>query len=80
MPTKEQTIAWEKQVRIEELKQKLDETDYIDNKRLGAVVNYVITYDRTELEALNEEYKEEIAQRQAWRDEINRLEEELKNL
>ena len=63
--------------RIQELKIALKETDYIDNKRLDAISKYIITGDRTELEALNEEYKEEIAQRQAWRDEINALEEQL---
>ena len=66
--------------KILELKLKLQETDYIDHKLLKAVVNYIVTYDRTELLNLCEEYKEEIAQRQAWRDEINRLEQELKSL
>ena len=63
--------------RINEIEKELNKTDYIDNKRLNAVVKFILTGDRTELEALNEEYKEEIAQREAWRDEINALEKEL---
>ena len=63
--------------RINEIEQELDKTDYIDNKRLNAVVKFILTGDRMELEALEEEYKEEIAQREVWRDEINALEKEL---
>ena len=67
-------------IKIGEFKNKLRSTDYIDHKLLKSVVNYIVTYDRTELLNLCEEYKEEIAQRQTWRDEINRLEQELKSL
>jgi hypothetical protein len=63
--------------RISELKTSLYNTDYIDHKLVKAVVNYIVTDDKTELLNLCEEYKEEIEQRQAWRDEINRLEKEL---
>lgn len=51
--------------RIAELKQKLQETDY-----------KAIKYSEGELSA--EEYAETKAQRRAWREEINKLEEELK--
>ena len=52
--------------RIIELKQKLQETDY-----------KAIKYSEGELSA--EEYAETKAQRRAWREEINKLEEELKD-
>ena len=52
--------------RISELKQKLAETDY-----------KAIKYSEGELSA--EEYAETKAQRRAWREEINKLEEELKD-
>ena len=52
--------------RIVELKQKLQETDY-----------KAIKYSEGELSA--EEYAETKAQRRAWREEINKLEEELKD-
>ena len=51
--------------RIIELKQKLEDTDY-----------KAIKYAEGELSA--EEYAETKAQRRAWREEINKLEEELK--
>ena len=52
--------------RISELKQKLQETDY-----------KAIKYAEGELS--EEEYAETKAQRRAWREEINKLEEELKD-
>lgn len=52
--------------RIVELKQKLQETDY-----------KAIKYAEGELS--QEEYAETKAQRRAWREEINKLEEELKD-
>ena len=52
--------------RIAELKQKLQETDY-----------KAIKYAEGELSS--EEYAETKAQRRAWREEINKLEEELKD-
>ena len=52
--------------RIAELKQKLQETDY-----------KAIKYSEGELSV--EEYAETKAQRRAWREEINKLEEELKD-
>ena len=53
--------------RIVELKQKLAETDY-----------KAIKYSEGELST--EEYAETKAQRRAWREEINKLEEELKDV
>ena len=50
-----------KEIQIEDLKQKLSETDYIACKIAEGV-------------ATAEEYADVIAQRQAWREEINKLE------
>ena len=66
-PYSEQEIkAIKNNNRISELKQKLQETDY-----------KAIKYSEGELSA--EEYAETKAQRRAWREEINKLEEELKD-
>jgi hypothetical protein len=61
--SEEEKAAEEKQNRIAELKQKLAETDYIVLKI-------------AEGSATKKEYAEKIAQRQAWRTEINDLEAE----
>ena len=50
-----------KEIQIEELKQKLSDTDYIACKIAEGV-------------ATAEEYADVIAQRQVWREEINKLE------
>ena len=60
IPEEEYTIP--KEIQIQELKQKLSETDYIACKI-------------AEGEATVEEYSDVIAQRRAWREEINKLEE-----
>ena len=52
-----------KEMQIAELKQKLTDTDYVACKIAEGV-------------ATKEEYAEIIAQRQAWREEINKLESE----
>lgn len=61
--TAEEKAAEEKAQRISELKQKLSETDYIAAKIAEGA-------------ATKEEYADLLAQRQAWRDEINELEAE----
>ena len=63
----EEKAAEEKQNRIAELKRMLSETDYIVLKI-------------AEGSATKKEYAEKIAQRQAWRTEINDLEAELENV
>ena len=60
VPEEEYTIP--KEIQIQELKQKLSDTDYIACKI-------------AEGEATVEEYSDVIAQRRAWREEINKLEE-----
>lgn len=80
MPTREQTIAWEKQVKIEELKHKLAKTDYICNKLTEAICEYIIQGASNAIVNTYNEYKEVLSQRRAWRNEINALEEELQNI
>ena len=65
---------------ITELKQKLSATDYIDHKINAAMAKYLVKGDKTELLVLYEEYEPMLIQRQAWRDEINNLENQLKEL
>ena len=64
--TEQEIKVIENNNRISELKQKLQETDY-----------KAIKYAEGELSV--EEYAETKAQRRAWREEINKLEEELKD-
>lgn len=66
--------------RVFELEKKLYKTDYVDNKISAATAKYLVDGDKTELLALYEEYKPMLAQRQAWRDEINELREKLYKL
>jgi rubrerythrin len=63
----EEKAAEDRQNRIAELKRMLSETDYIALKI-------------AEGSATKKEYSEKIAQRQAWRTEINDLEAELENV
>lgn len=54
-------LAYSKETQIAELKQKLADTDYIACKIAEGVATW-------------EEYSEILAQRQGWRNEINKLE------
>lgn len=64
--------------KIAKIKESLGKTDYITNKLTEAITEYIVKGDNTAVVAVYTEYKEIIAQRQAWRDEINALENELK--
>lgn len=64
--------------KIAKIKESLHDTDYITNKLTEAITEYIVKGDNTAVVAVYTEYKEIIAQRQAWRDEINALENELK--
>ena len=68
------------EVRTAKLTQKLDETDYIDNKLTEAIVEYIVTEDKTKLIELRSKYAKELADRESWRKEINVLETQLKQL
>ena len=64
--------------KINKCKSMLDSTDYIDNKLTEALCECIVNANREKLVAVYIEYQEVLKQRQAWRDEINSLEEELK--
>lgn len=65
---------------INELTQKLESTDYIANKLAEAVSKYISTGDNTDVLLLREKYALELANREAWRKEIDKLQQELKML
>ena len=70
----------EKIKKINELKANLYNTDYISSKLAEVIAEYLISDngDKSKLVAIYNEYQETIKNKQAWRDEINALEEELK--
>lgn len=72
-PTEKQLAQQE----IQELKQKLFDTDYISNKLAEAVSKYIATGDNTEVVELRTKYSKELENRQLWRDRINELEKLL---
>lgn len=65
---------------IQKIRKNLSTTDYVTNKLTEAAVKYLIYGDKTALEITYLEYKLILDQRQAWRDEINRLENQLKEI
>jgi uncharacterized protein YlxP (DUF503 family) len=65
---------------INELKAKLDKSDYVTSKLTEVIAIAMVQGDNTRLVEVYNEYKELIDQRQAWRDEINRLEAQLAEL
>ena len=70
----------ENQKRIAELTQQLEKTDYIANKLAEAVSKYISTGDNTDVLLLREKYALELANREEWRKEIDKLQQELKLL
>lgn len=62
------------QQEIQELNQKLLDTDYIANKLAEAVSKYLATGDNTEVVELRTKYSKQLEDRQLWRDRINELE------
>lgn len=69
-----------KQLEIDKLTQLLQETDYIANKLAEAVSKYISTGDNTDVLLLREKYALELANREEWRKEIDKLQQELKTL
>lgn len=65
--------------KIAELKQNLSNTDYVANKLSEEIATSFVTGDNSSVIALRNKYFKILADRDAWREEINRLEEELKN-
>lgn len=66
--------------RVEELKNKLSETDYVSNKLTEAIAEYVIKGDSSAVVAVYDEYREILSLRKSWRDEINQCEVRLNEL
>lgn len=92
-PAKEETYEYEQiqvyvpytekeyaEVRINKLTQNLEKTDYIANKLAEAVSKYIATGDNTDVLLLREKYALELANREEWRKEIDKLQQELKLL
>lgn len=71
---------WKIQDNIKKLKQKLDKSDYVTSKLTEAIAIAMVQGDNTKLVEVYNEYKELIAQRQAWRDEINSLQQQYEEL
>lgn len=67
-------------VKIIRLKRKLDESDYIASKLSEAIAISTVEDNNERMIAVYNEYKDLIYQRQAWRDEINALESEMKSI
>ena len=67
-------------IRIKILKIKLANSDYIASKLAEAIAEYLVVDngDKSKLVAIYNEYQEALKNKQAWRAEINSLEEELK--
>lgn len=65
--------------RYIELMNNFRRTDYITDKLVEAIVEYIIHGDSSKVLSLCSEYESAIEQRKAWRAEINELQEKLKN-
>lgn len=64
--------------KILKYKRELEKTDYITDKLTEAIAESLITANNARLLSLYAEYKTVLDQRQAWRDAINTMEEELR--
>ena len=64
--------------KLNELTQNLVKTDYIANKLAEAVSKYISTGDNTDVLLLREKYALELINREQWRKEIDKLQQELK--
>ena len=70
----------EKTEKITKLTKQLENTDYIANKLAEAVSKYISTGDNTDVLLLREKYALELVNREQWRKEIDKLQQELKLL
>ena len=68
-PTEKELVQQE----IQELNQKLLDTDYIANKLAEAVSKCIATGDNTEVIELRTKYSKQLEDRQLWRDRIKEL-------
>ncbi len=74
------TEEYKTHCQIQELTNKLVETDYVANKLAEANAEYIVTEDKTKLIELRTRYAKELTDRETWRKEIDSLQEKLKNL
>ena len=65
--------AEENEEKLVKLKVNLEKTDYIANKLAEAVSKYISTGDNTDVLLLREKYALELANREEWRKEIDKL-------
>lgn len=72
--------AEEDEKKLYILQTNLDKTDYIANKLAEAIAEYIVTEDKTKLIELRTKYAKKLTDREAWRKEIDSLQEKLKNL
>lgn len=68
------------EIKLANLRISLEKTDYIANKLAEAVSKYISTGDNTDVLLLREKYALELANRETWRKEIDKLQQELKLL
>lgn len=66
--------------KLNKLTQNLIKTDYIANKLAEAVSKYISTGDNTDVLLLREKYALELVNREQWRKEVDKLQQELKLL
>lgn len=66
--------------KLNELTQKLVATDYIASKLAESVSKYISTGDNTDVLLLREKYALELINREQWRKEVDKLQQELKLL
>lgn len=78
--TEEYIKKMETEQRLGYLMMWLRETDYIANKLAEAVSKFISTGDNTDVLLLREKYALELANREEWRKEIDKLQQELKLL
>ena len=64
--------------QIKLLKRKLEETDYVANKLSELLATCLISNDFTALTSFKQKYSNELKNREEWRKEIDKLQEEQK--
>ena len=68
---------WQLEIEINKLKAKLHEYDYVASKLAEAIAKAIVEGNTDEVVSVYNEYKDILAQKQAWRDEINAKEAAL---
>ena len=63
--------------RITELQFNLEQTNYVDNKLIDALVEYVVYENKDKVLSVHKDYAEIISKRKEWREEKRILEKQL---